>query len=115
MHRLIIYGPCLHRGHVLLRLKLQTLASAFLISNSNSNNSSVTSSKLVNLSDLHFLIIYSEDNNGKYLLELMRLNGVILVNLLASGLADGKHGINVSFYHWLSKLYIIVERSCFKL
>ena len=59
----------------------------------------MTLGKLFNLSDLHFLIIYNEDNNGKYLLELMRLNGIILVNLLASGLADGKHGINVSFYH----------------
>ena len=59
----------------------------------------MTSGKLPNLSDLHFLIIYNEDNNGKYLLELMSLNGIILVNLLASGLTDGKHGINVSFYH----------------
>lgn len=99
MHRLVRYSPCLHRGHVLLQLRLQDLASAFLISSSNSSASSVTSDKLFNLSDLHFLIIYNEDNNGKYLLELMRLNGIILVNLLASGLADGKHGINVSFYH----------------
>lgn len=31
MHRLVRYGPCLHRGHVLLQLRLQDLVSAFLL------------------------------------------------------------------------------------
>lgn len=76
----------------------------------------MTLGKLFNLSDLP-LMVYNEDNNGKYLLELMRLNGIILVNLLASGLgSDGKHGINVSVSLTVQhKLYIIVGRSCFKL
>lgn len=66
---------------------------------------------LLNLSDLQFLILKNKDNNGNYLLELMRLNEIILVNLLASGLTDGRHGKNGSLLISDCPSYILLWES----